>query len=99
MDQINMDAYVVDVLMPDLVGHDRKPGAFLVYVYLWRRTFAVGLSSVAVPLQELAECTGLSKRGVQNAIGRLVERGLVRTTRESITAVAEFTLKRPWARR
>ena len=35
-------AYVLDTLMADLVGHDRQPSAFLVYLHLWRRT--AGLS-------------------------------------------------------
>ena len=29
---VPLDAYVLDVLMPDLVGHDRRPSAFLVYL-------------------------------------------------------------------
>src|SRR5690349_10544746 len=32
---IGVDDYVIDVLMRDLVGHDRAPSAFLVYLYLW----------------------------------------------------------------
>lgn len=35
-----VDAYIVETLMPDLVGHDRQPSAFLVYLYLWRHTHA-----------------------------------------------------------
>ena len=29
-----LDAYIIDTLMPDLVGHDRQPSAFIVYLYL-----------------------------------------------------------------
>ena len=29
-----IDSYVTDVLMRDLVGHDRRPVAFLVYLWL-----------------------------------------------------------------
>ena len=29
-----MDDYVFDTLMPDLVGHDRQPSAFIVYLFL-----------------------------------------------------------------
>jgi hypothetical protein len=39
---MELDDYVVDVLMPDLVGHDRHPSAFLVYLFLSRH--AVSLS-------------------------------------------------------
>ena len=29
-----LDDYVVDVLLRDLVGHDRRPVSFLVYLFL-----------------------------------------------------------------
>ena len=35
---LRLDAYVVDVLLRDLAGHDRSPAAFLVFLFLWRRT-------------------------------------------------------------
>ena len=35
IDMIAVDEYVVDVLMRDLVAHDRAPSAFLVYLHLW----------------------------------------------------------------
>jgi len=31
IDRITVDAYIVDVLMPDLVGHDQRSATFLVY--------------------------------------------------------------------
>ena len=34
--RVTLDAYILDSLMPDLVGHDRQPSAFLVYLYLYR---------------------------------------------------------------
>lgn len=37
MQKIALDSYVIDVLMPDLVGHDRRPAAFLVYLFLLRQ--------------------------------------------------------------
>jgi hypothetical protein len=42
MPTIEVDDYVVDTLMADLVGHDRQPSAFLVYLYLWRHTHSAG---------------------------------------------------------
>jgi hypothetical protein len=30
MTTLPLDAYIIDTLMPDLVGHDRQPSAFLV---------------------------------------------------------------------
>ena len=32
---IQVDGYVLDVLMRDIVGHDRQPAAYLVYLYLY----------------------------------------------------------------
>lgn len=95
MATIGIDVYVLDVLMRDLVGHDRSPSAFLVYLYLWRRTRD---GESRLPLQRIAEGTGLSKRGVQAAIGHLEGRRLLRVERESITAVPEYAVLRPWAR-
>lgn len=92
---IEVDAYLVDVLMRDLVGHDRSPSAFLVYLFLWRRTRN---GETRLTLQQIAEGTGLSKRGVQDAIGHLEGRKLLRVTRESITAVPEYEVRRPWVR-
>lgn len=96
MKTIALDSYVLDVLMRDLVGHDRSPSAFLVYLYLWRQ---IRQGESRLPLQRIAEGTGLSKRSVQTAIDRLESRRLLRVKRESITAIPEYTVLRPWARR
>jgi hypothetical protein len=97
-DPVTIDAYVVDVLLPDLVGHDRRPSAFVVYLALWRLTDG-GRASAAVSLRALAESTGLSKRAVQAALILLVRRRLVTSARESITAVPDYQLLKPWVRR
>ena len=99
MTTIELDAYVLDTLMPDLVGHDHQPSAFLVYLALWRRTRAEGADEAAVSLRELAEATGLSRRGVQDAVARLAARRLIAVERDSITAVPRYRVERPWARR
>ena len=99
MRKIELDEYVVDTLMRDLVGHDRQASAFLVYLYLWWLTERSSEARVAVSLNELAEGTGLSKRGVQDAIARLHKRKLLSIKRESITAVPEYAVLRPWNRR
>jgi hypothetical protein len=53
-----LDPYLTDVLMRDLVGHDRRPVSFLVYLWLaaeqQRRNAAVQIS-----YSELAECMGV----------------------------------------
>ena len=44
MNHIAIDEYVLDVLLPDLVGHDRSAPAFLVYLVL---TLTVGRTPAA----------------------------------------------------
>jgi hypothetical protein len=95
---LQLDDYVIDTLMPDLVGHDRQPSAFIVYVFLWRRTHAERRPSAQVALQDIAELTGLSKRAVQTALSWLVKRKLIAVARESITAIPVYTVLRPWRR-
>ena len=95
---ISLDAYVVDTLLPDLVGHDRRPSAFVVYLALWRLTDG-GRTPAAVSLRTLAESTGLSKRAVQTALASLVgRRRLVTVERDSATAVPVYAVQRPWRR-
>jgi len=96
---LDLDPYVVDTLMPDLVGHDRQPSAFLVYLLLWRLTHGADTSSAQVALRDLAEGTGLSKRAVQEALARLAKRRLIEVARDGITAVAVYTVLQPWRRR
>ena len=40
-----LDEYVLDVLMRDLVGHDKSPSAFLVYLHIWSQTEGRGMES------------------------------------------------------
>jgi CRP-like cAMP-binding protein len=98
MTTLSLDAYILDTLMPDLVGHDRQPSAFLVYLFLWRRTLGTGRPRVRVSLADIAEATGLSKRSVQDALRTLVRRKLVSLLRENITAIPAYTVMRPWSR-
>jgi hypothetical protein len=95
MERVTLDAYVLDALMPDLVGHDRRPSAFLVYLYLWRRSQAAS-QPVCASYQMLADGTGLSKRAVQVAVGSLQRRQLVDVKRRSATAAPVFTLRCHW---
>jgi len=96
MATIAIDPYIVDTLMPDLVGHDRQPSAFLVYLLLWRQTHGAAQLTTQVALLDIAEATGLSKRAVQDALGRLGKRKLIAVARASITAVPVYTVLRPW---
>ncbi len=58
---ISLDSYVVDSLLPDLVGHDRQPSAFLVYLVLWRLTHDAGTPTARVALRDIAEATGFPR--------------------------------------
>lgn len=94
---ILLDDYVIETLMPDLVGHDHHPSAFLLYLALWRLTGGGGHPAVA-SLRQLAEETGLSRRAVQDAVTRLSGRQLVQVEREGITDVPTYHVLRPWMR-
>ena len=93
---ILLDDYVIESLMPDLVGHDHHPSAFLLYLALWRLTGGGEREAVA-SLRQLAEETGLSRRAVQDAVARLAARQLVEVRRGGITDVPAYRLLRPWA--
>jgi len=98
MARVEIDGYVLDTLMADLVGHDRQPSAFLVYLFLWRHTHGAGEPTAQLSLFDLATGTGLSKRAVQEALRWLSKRKLISLQREGITAIPRYTVKRPWAR-
>ena len=91
------DAYVVDILMPDLVGHDRKPSAFVVYLYLAGVAKRTGRDRVSASLETIAVRTGLSKSSVQSALRHLRRRGLVKDEPVSSTDPTRVIL-RPWIR-
>ncbi len=96
---VAIDDYVLDVLLPDLAGHDRSPAAFLVYIVFWTKLYRSEQRSIAVSLQELSELTGLSKSAVQGAIRVLKRRGLIKITKASKTAVPQYEMVRHWVRR
>jgi hypothetical protein len=91
----SLDFYVTDVLMRDLVGHDRRPVSFLVYLWLAseqeRRDEAVQIS-----YQELAECIGVSKSAAQSAVSWLVRRRLLAASKQNATATPRYSALRPW---
>jgi len=93
---IPIDDYVLDVLMRDIVGHDRQPAAYLVYLYLYGQAARAKWKPVAASLRTLAETTGLSKSAVQTALERLRRRKLIETTSEHVTAVPEHRVLRHW---
>jgi DNA-binding MarR family transcriptional regulator len=96
---IPIDDYVLDILMRDLVGHDRQPAAFLVYLYLYGQAARRKWKPVSASLRMLAEATGLSKSAVQTALEKLRRRELIETTSEHATAVPQHRVRRHWRSR
>ena len=96
---IAVDNYVLDVLMRDIVGHDRQPAAYLVYLYLYGQATRAGWKPVPASLRMLAEATGLSKSAVQTALELLRRRQLIETAIEHPTATPEHTVVRHWRSR
>ena len=92
---LNLDDYVVDVLMRDLVGHDRRPASFLVYLWLASEQ-ARRRGAVQVSYQELAESVGISKSSAQAAVSWLVRRKLLSASKENATAVPSYAVRSPW---
>ena len=94
-----LDAYVLDTLMADLVGHDRTPAAFVVYLHLWKQSRRARRGRVSASHREMAEDTGLSKSAVQAAVRLLKRRQLLRSFQATQTATPEYEVLRPWLRR
>ena len=95
---IPIDNYVLDVLMRDIVGHDRRPAAYLVYLYLYGQAARARWKPVPSSLRMLAEATGLSKSAVQTALELLRRRELIESTSDHATAVPKHRVLRHWRR-
>jgi hypothetical protein len=93
---LTLDEYVIDVLMRDLVGHDRRPVSFLVYLWLAAEQQRQG-KAVTVSYQQLAESVGISKSSAQAAAGWLSRRKLIAVSKASFTATPSYAVQRPWA--
>ena len=98
MPNVPVDPYVFDVLMADLIAHDRQPSAFILYLSLWRITDGGRKKSSPISLRDLSERTGLSKRAIQDATDRLERRQLISIERQMPTAVPVYRLHKPWVR-
>ena len=96
MKALALDPHVIDTLMRDLVGHDRSPASFVVYLFLWRRTAGTAKASVALSLEDIARASGLSKSAVQAAVRRLKARRLISATRAGPTAAPFYAVHTPW---
>ena len=103
-----LDPYITDVLLRDLVGHDRRPASFLVYIWFTAEQQKQAQQSqaqqrrnspVAISYQELAESIGISKSSAQSAVGWLIRRKLLASTKTTVTATPEYKVLTPWRSR
>lgn len=90
-----IDDYITDVLMRDLVGHDRKPVSFLVYLWLAAEQ-ARTRQDVRVSYLHVAQSVGISKSSAQAAIRWLLKRKLLSVQKETLTATPVYTVRSPW---
>jgi hypothetical protein len=90
-----LDDYVLDVLMRDLVGHDKSTSAFLIYLHIWSQTEARARETAVLSHQRMAEMTGLSK----SAVRILTRRKLIRSTKPTRTSTPEYQVSKALAKK
>ena len=93
---VPVDDYVLDVLMRDLIGHDQKPAAFLVYLHLYGQAGRNKWRSISASVRTIADATGLSKSGVHAALTHLRHRQLITTTSDHLNATPRHRVLRHW---
>jgi DNA-binding MarR family transcriptional regulator len=93
---VPIDDYVLDVLMRDLIGHDQKPAAYLVYLYLYGQVARNKWRHINASVRTIADATGLSKSAVHVALGHLRRRQLIATTANHATATPRLRVLRHW---
>ena len=90
---MKIDDYIIDTLLRDLVGHDRRPTAFLVYLWL-------AAERARKPIQfgypDLAENIGISKSAAQSAVTWLLRRKLLTGHPHTTTATPIYTVQKTW---
>jgi len=96
---VPVDAYVIDVMMRDLVGHDKKPSAFVVYIHLAVRVEREMKRGIEASYSAIAAATGLSKTAVQKAIAHLKMRKLIGILKTSASSTPVYRLNRHWRQR
>jgi len=93
---MQIDDYVVDVLMRDLVGHDRQPTSFLIYLWFTLEASRSRRERIQVSYQTLADLVGVSKSAAQAGVRWLVRRKLIEVKKSSPTAIPGYRILRPW---
>jgi hypothetical protein len=92
---VMFDEYVLDSLMRDLVGHDRRPVSYLVYLWLAAEQQRQK-KPVTISYGDLAESMGVSKSSAQSAVAWLIQRKLITSTKVNVTATPSYTVQMPW---
>ena len=82
--------------MRDLIGHDQKPAAYLVYLHLYGQAARSRWRPVVASLRTLADATGLSKSAIQIALATLRRRELIVTKHGHATATPSHRVVRHW---
>ena len=96
---VPIDDYVLDVLMRDLIGHDQKPAAFMVYLHLYGQAARNKWRHISASVRTIADATGLSKSAVHAALAHLRRRQLIATTADHATATPRHRVLRHWRTR
>ena len=96
---LSIDDYVLDVLMRDLIGHDQKPAAFMVYLHLYGQAARNKWRRISASARTIADATGLSKSAVHAALIHLRRRQLIATTADHVTATPRHRVFRHWRTR
>jgi hypothetical protein len=93
---VPIDDYVLDVLMRDLIGHDQKAAAFIVYLHLYSQAARNKWHRISASARTIADATGLSKSAVHAGLTHLRRRQLIATTAEHATATPRHRVLRHW---
>ena len=98
MSKVTIHPYIIDTLMRDLVGHFKKPSAFVVFLFVWFQTVGQKKPSALLSLSQIAYGTGLSKSAVQIVIRYLKHRKLLSVEKTTVTATPRYVVAEPWDR-
>ena len=93
---LSIDDYVLDVLMRDLIGHDQKPAAYLVYLHLYGQAARSKWRPISASVRMIADATGLSKSAAHAALTHLRRRQLIATSADHVTATPRHRILRHW---
>src|SRR5262245_44173448 len=69
--------------MRDLIGHDQKPAAYLVYLHLYGQAARSKWRPISASVRTISDATGFSKSAAHAALTHLRRRQLIATSAES----------------